>query len=278
MQVLNRLTIMLSLQALVLAMSASLALAGDVELLSANFTSDPLPESKILAQHVTTTLLPQLVGSDDQLSQRLGFSSLAQIANLLLWDPPFKVYRVGLTKLTEFDPAVGEGQWAPILGQENWFLFPLDSRFPSDRRVKPVRFLFPIRESSRPPLGCTPPSLADTPALGCIASSVQVKWLSITGKWEFQQIGRPGLIKKLTQYGKGDTHFVIWIPVLNLHYLARFGSLGLMIKAIAEDRYVTDPSTGNPFKAGQELLGNEVFAQLKHAVRVQHIEANGPPG
>jgi hypothetical protein len=108
-----------------------------------------------------------------------------------------------------------------------------------------------------------------------------VKWLRDTSKWEFQQIGRPGLIKKLTQFGNGDTHFVIWIPVLNLHYLARidYGDQDLMIKAIAEDRYVKKPSgSKNPFKQGEEFSGTEVFRQLRNEVEFQHIKSNGPPG
>lgn len=273
MQVLSRLTIILNLQALVLAMSISLALAGDVEFFIIRFLPLP-PDSEILAQYVTTTLLPQLIGSDDQLRERLGFSSLAQIANPLVLDPPFRVFRVGLSKLKNFGlPLSSTPLLSPILGEENWFMFP-----PSTGPVWPVRLLFPIRESSRP-LGCTPPSLADTPTLGCIASSVQVKWLRATGKWEFQQIGRPGLIKKLTQFGGGNTHFVLWIPVLNLHYLARFEGSDLMIKAIAEDRYVKNPpGTENPFKAGDELSGNDVFKQLKKEVDVQNIVPDAPPG
>jgi hypothetical protein len=276
MQVLNRLTIMLSLQALVLAISISLALAADVEFIDAALSllhPNVPPDAKILAQKVTTTLLPQLIGSDDQLRQRLGFSSLAQTANLLLVDPPFRVFRVGLSKLKNFQPTslTSLGALSLILGEENWFMFP-----PSTHPVSPVRFLFPIREASRPPLGCTPPSPADPPAFGCIASSIQVKWLRDTHQWEFQQIGRPGLIKKLTQFGNGDTHLVIWIPVLNLHYLVRFEGSVLMIKAIAEDRYVKDPDTGNLLKPGQELLGDKVFDQLRE--EVQHIDPNGPPG
>jgi hypothetical protein len=108
-----------------------------------------------------------------------------------------------------------------------------------------------------------------------------VKWLRDTGEWEFQQIGRPGLIKKLTQFGNEHTHFVIWIPVLNLHYLARYvlGDEDLMITAIAEDRYVKKPfGSKNPFKQGDEFSGAEVFKQLRREVEVQHIDSNGPPG
>jgi hypothetical protein len=108
-----------------------------------------------------------------------------------------------------------------------------------------------------------------------------VKWLRDTSEWEFQQIGRPGLIKKLTQFGNGDTHFVIWIPVLNLHYLARYvlGDEDLMITAIAEDRYVKNPfGSKKPFKQGEELSGTEVFKQLRIEVEVQQIVSNGPPG
>ena len=291
MQVLSRLTIMLSLQALVLAMSISLALAGDVEIISMipSISGPPLPlisnPSQSLAQHVTTRLLPQLIGSDDQLRQRLGFSSLDQIPNLLLLDRPFRVFRVGLSKLQTYDSSTTRNRFSPIMGEENWFKF----NWPTNL-VWPVRYLFPIREASRPESGCTLASPVD-PSRGCVASSVQVKWLrdidpgtgreTGTGNWEFQQIGRPGLIKKLTRFGNGARHFVIWIPVLNLHYLARIDadSSDLMITAIAEDRYVKKPfGSKNPFKQGDEFSGTEVFKQLRIEVEVQHIESNGPPG
>ena len=275
---LSRLTVILSLQTFVLAMSISLALAADVDPQKIRL-SLPLPlipnPSQSLAQHVTTTLLPQLIGSDDQLKQRLGFSSLAQIDNLLLLDPPFKVFRVGLSKLKNYDSSTLNSRLSPILEEENWFMFD-----PPSNVVWPVRYLFPIREASRPESGCTPASPMD-PLRGCVASSVQVKWLRDTGKWEFQQIGRPGLIKKLTQFGNGDTHFVIWIPVLNLHYLAKINGAGqdLMITAIAKDRYVKKPTNSKfPFKQGDEFPGTEVFKQLMRAVEVQQIESNGPPG
>ena len=281
MRVLNRLTIILSLQALVLAISISPALAGDVEIITMipSINGNPLPlipnPSQSLAQHVTTTLLPQLIGSDDQLRQQLGFFSLDQIFNLLLLDRPFRVFRVGLSKLTTYDSSTDVSRLSPILGEENWFMFT-----PPSIRVWPVRYLFPIREASRPESGCTHASPVD-PLRGCVASSVQVKWLRDTRTWEFQQIGRPGLIKKLTQFGNEHTHFVIWIPVLNLHYLARFdvASNDLMIMAIANDRYVKKPANSKfPFKQGDEFSGTEVFKQLMREVEVQHIEPDGPPG
>jgi hypothetical protein len=275
---LRRLTIIFSLHAFVLTLSISTPIAAEDVIFSKMhpaWLSSLLPDSEIPAKYVTTTLLPQLIGSDDQLRQRLGFSSLAQINNHLLLDPPFVVIRVGLKKLTSFNPSLTlEGQFSPFLEKENWFEF-------SSATFRPVRYLFPIRESSRPPLGCTPPSLVDPPAVGCIASSVQVKRLLVegTGKWEFQQIGRPGLIKRLTQFGDGHKHFVVWIPVLNLHYLARVVGHELMIKAIAKDRYVkTPPNYVDPFKAGEELPGNEVFEQLKKEVQVHQIDPSGPPG
>lgn len=263
---LSRVTAIFILQAFVLTMSISTA---NADVVRANFHPawlSPLPDSEITAQYVTTTLLPQLIGSDDQLRQRLGFSSLAQINNLLLPDRPFVVIRVGLSRLKNYDSGF---PWSPLLEEENWFEFS-----PPSLRVRPVRFLFPIRESSRPPSGCTPPSSVDFPLLGCVASSVQVKRLSDV--WEFQQIGRPGLIKKLTQYGNGATHFVLWLPVLNLHYLATLGLSDITITAITKDRYVTDPNTGSLFEAGHTLSGVEVFTQLRNVV--QTIDTNSPPG
>ena len=278
MYVLSRLTAIFTLQAFVLAMLISTARANDVEL--ADIRPSPLPSgSKITANYVTRTLLPQLIGSDDQLRQRLGFSSLAQINSLDLPDPPFAVFRVGLSRLRGFNPPLPvPSSISLLLERENWFPFS-----PPRKIVWPVRHLFPIRESSRPASGCTSPSLLDSTFPGwCVASSVQVKWLS--GKWEFQQIGRPGLIKKLTKFGNGNTHFVIWIPVLNLHYLAQFDPGGdLKITAITDDRYVKHPVTidpfvltNDPFKAGQELSGYVVFRQLKDVV--QAIDPDGPPG
>ena len=129
----------------------------------------------------------------------------------------------------------------------------------------------PDHHQDAPPL-----SFVDFPLLGCVASSVQVKRLSDV--WEFQQIGRPGLIKKLTQYGNGAKHFVLWIPVLNLHYLATLGltDTDITITAITKDRYVTDPNTGSLFEAGHTLSGVEVFTQLKNVALT--IDTNSPPG
>lgn len=262
---LNRLKAIFTLQAFVLAMSISTATA-DVD--RGQIHLDwlfPFPDSEIPAQYVTTTLLPQLIGSDDQLRQRLGFSSLGQINNLLLPDRPFVVLHVGLSRLKNYDAS---SPFSPLFEDKNWFEV---SSSPSIR-VRPVRFLFPIRESSQPSSGCNPSSLVVIPSLGCIASSVQVKRLS--GTWEFQQIGRPGLIKKLTHYGNGATHFVLWIPVLNLHYLATLRLTDIEITAITDDHYVKD--AGNLIKAGDKLSGRAVFMQLKNVV--QTIDANSPPG
>ena len=102
---LSRVTAIFILQAFVLTMSISTA---NADVVRANFHPDwliPLPDSEAKATYVTTTLLPQLIGSDDQLSQRLGFSSLAQINNLLLPDRPFVVIRVGLSRLMSYNSA-----------------------------------------------------------------------------------------------------------------------------------------------------------------------------
>lgn len=254
----------------VLMLSVSTAIADvDVHLINPTWLFNLIPDSKTPASYVTTTLLPQIIGSDDKLRDRLGFSSLSQISHLVLPDPPFVVFRVGLSRIKTFDPAK---PFVLFLEDENWFQQP-----PST--FVPVRYLFPIRELVRPPTGCARPSLFDFPLFGCVASSVQVKLL--TGRWEFQQIGRPGLIKKLDQFGNGTTHFVVWIPVLNLHYLARLDRTGfappeLKIKAIATDTYVMNPTTGKPFGPGEELSGIEVFTQLKQVA--QPIDPDGPPG
>jgi len=266
--VLNRLTAIFTLQVFVLTMLISTARAADVNVSNIRlFTL--FPGSHNTANYVTTTLLPQLIGSDDQLRQRLGFSSLAEINSLVSPDPPFAVFRVGLSRLQTFNSALST--ISLLLEEENWFQFS-----PPTPAVGPVRYLFPIRESSRPASGCPYSSLLDSTIPGCVASSVQVKLLS--GTWEFQQIGRPGLIKKLTKFGNGGTHVVIWIPVLNLYYLASLDTSGvnLNIKAITNDPYVKDPITGNQFKAGETLTGNEVFKQLK--IAVQSIGQNDPPG
>lgn len=228
-----------------------------------------IPDSKIQASYVATTLLPQLVGSDDKLRDRLGFSALSQVSQLVLPDPPFAVFLVGLSRIKDFDPA---NPFKLFLDRANWF-----QQSPSS--AVPARYLFPIREFTRPPAGCALPSLVDFPLLGCVASSVQVKLLP--NRWDFQQIGQPGLIKRLNQFGNGISHFVVWIPVLNLHYLARLDRPGftppeLKIKAIATDRYVINPTTGKPFAAGEELSGIEVFTQLKQVA--QPIDPDGPPG
>lgn len=228
-----------------------------------------IPDSKIQASYVATTLLPQLVGSDDKLRDRLGFSALSQVSQLVLPDPPFAVFLVGLSRIKDFDPA---NPFKLFLDRANWF-----QQSPSS--AVPARYLFPIREFTRPPAGCALPSLVDFPLLGCVASSVQVKLLP--NRWDFQQIGRPGLIKRLNQYGNGISHFVVWIPVLNLHYLARYEWPGssppeLKIKAITVDRYVTNPDTGKPLGPGEEVSLVAVFNRLKEVALL--IPADGPPG
>lgn len=245
----------------------SLAIADvDEHRVSPNWLFTALPDSQLVADFVTKKLLPQLIGSDDKLRTRLGFSSLSQISALVLPDPPFAVFRIGLSRLKTYDPALSP--FKVFLEDENWF-----ENIPPT--FVPARYLFPIREPFRPPTGCQ--SLIDFPLLGCVASSVQVKLLA--GSWEFQQIGRPGLIKKLSHFGNGATHFVVWIPIFNLHYLARLDLSGpmadLKIKAINNDRYITH-LTGKPFLAGEELPAKEVFMQLK--ALALPIPTNAPPG
>jgi hypothetical protein len=224
-----------------------------------------LPGSQITAKFVATTIVPQIIGSDDNLRQKLGFTSLSQASGLAVPDPPFAVFRVGLSRLKGFNPEASPLK--VLLENENWFEN-------SPQTFVPVRYLFPIRELLRPEAGCPSPSLIDIPLLGCVSSSVQVKLL--TGSWQFQQIGRPGLIKKLNQFGNGITHFVVWIPVLNIHYLAWLHTSGLRIKAIEQDRYVKNPRTGQWLAAGEDVSARDVFTQLKAVV--QNIDPNGPPG
>ena len=249
--------------------SADSSASGDIHIEDVNPTwRFPPPQgSEITANYVATKLLPQLIGSDDQLRQRLGFKSPAPINTPILSDSPFAVFRVGLTRLKKFSTT--SSGFFLLLADENWFSISPQPSFPP--KVMPVRFLFAMRELTQPPSGCTDPS-------GCIASSVQVKRLSKT--WEFQQIGRPGLISKLTQYGNGRTHVVVWIPVLNLHYLAKVESvaagLKLKIKAIAKDRYVMNPNTGKRFDANEELDAEVVFNQLQAVANP--IDPNSDPG
>lgn len=273
MAVMSRLTAIFSLQAVVLALSISTAIAETaLHDIHPDWLFPSPPEPEITANYVMTTLLPQLIGPDQKLSERLGFSSLAAINSLVLPDPAFAVFRVGLSRLKSFDPLTSS-PLSLFLADENWHRISPPPLFPP--KVMPVRFLFAIRESSRPASGCTYPSLVDIPIYGCVASSVQVK--RVLGTWEFQQIGRPELIKTLTKFGNGGIHFVAWFPVLNLHYLARLVGSDLKITAIAEVRFVKNLQTGIVLAAGEEIDGVDVIKQLQQ--EVQTIAGpNIPPG
>jgi len=259
LDVMSRLMGIFTLLALVFALSISPAFADVAFHEVAPDWLFPAPQdSTITANYVTTKLLTQLIGTDDQLRQRLGFKSPAPIQTPIL-DPPFAVFRVGLSRLKTFNPAAPDSPFSLLLADENWF------PFSSPVKMMPVRFLFGMRELP-PPAGCTDSS-------GCIASSVQVKRLS--GMWEFQQIGRPHLIDKLTQY-RTSTHFVVWIPVLNVHYLAKIApGPVLWITAIADDRYVTK-SLNVKLREGEEIEAKKVFEQLKDVAL--SIPLNAEPG
>ena len=164
---LSRLMAIFTLQAFVLAMTISTAVADmsfhDVH---PEWEFPPPPNATITANYVTTMLLPQLIGSDDQLRQRLGFSSLAQINNLDSPDRPFAVFRLGLSRLKNFDP-LAISPLSLFLEDENWASV---SPSPLSPPVMiPGRFLFLIRESYRPASGCAYPSLIDVPTAGCVA-------------------------------------------------------------------------------------------------------------
>lgn len=225
-------------------------------------------DAKALAEHrVLGDILQSLVQTgldDDGFARRLGFASAAEVRGLVAGLPPsiknpFAIIRVDLKRLQKFVPA--QNPLELLLDDSNWFHTFIPIPPPNFPVYSPVRLLFPIM-------------------VGNVAkSSVLLRFSLNSGEWDVQQLGSPQLINRLTTCGTGltgssaprcdgNTHFVVWIPALNRHYLGRIDTGIFKITAVFDEP--------NGFTAGQEREAKLVFELLKLQEAI-HILPNTPP-
>ena len=163
------------------------------------------PESPFalqLAILTARTVLPDLVGSDNEFASRLGFANASDTnTGLLQVVPPYPVVIIELQQLLaisgECNPFDSNKNGLFLLARDyNWRL-----RGPA---LLPWRFLYPIK------------------ANGSVKSSVLIA-SDVEGpdnkKWKIERIGSSSLITRLYATATSAGHFVIWIPALNRFYL-----------------------------------------------------------
>ena len=199
-----------------------------------------LPQEAVqVAQHVTSEILPQLVGNDSAFAERLGFHSASEITDSpssLSVEPPFAIFRVGLDRVKQFGTGIPNDFF--LLNDElNWRRFPM---------LSPARFIFPIKAQS------------------IVKSSVTVS-LSLTGnQWDVQHLGSSKMIIALTQQGSSATHFVVWVPALLRHYLGFIEGGVFKVKVVFPDRL---------FNVGQVLTAKQVFTVLANVEAANMTDA-----
>ena len=211
---------------------------------------------------VLQAVLPELIGNNDVLAQRLGFGSANDVAppgNLLGLDHPYPVVVVELEQLQSLPPAQPPPPAPPHAGiaqiaqENNWLI-----RINPDRSmsIAPAEYLYPI--------------LFD----GSVASSV---WLGLDGndsQWNIHRIGSKNLIRPIHAMQRPGGHFIVHVPALNRYYLgliAKGPPISFTIKAIFDD-----PRVG--LHAGQTAPAWSVFMRLRAEAKTINLgDPNYPP-
>ena len=208
--------------------------------------SQPLitnPEALELAINFVSKTMPKLLAGDPILSSHIGFASAEDLRSFqvtgAMLDVPLPIFIIDINDIRSF--VRNETQPIEILTKDiNW------ARSPGET-FGPTRLLFPIGLND---------DAADSKSAP--KSSVIIEYTPQTS-WRVHHFGGPKLIRAVKTYSTHAHDFMIWIPVVNRHYLGRMGpDLRLKITVLFDD-----PIAG--VKAGHEfdLRDSHVMDKLK---------------
>lgn len=214
------------------------------------FSNVPLPSAidQIPFSFGLNLVLPEVV-NDNSLAQKLGFSSVADIALATVGDP-LPLYVVRLDDLQNL--SLTQADFLGLLMSQGNLVGP----FFGLSVPLPARLLFPILVA------------------GTTRSCIEVVFSPQKNQWRINAIGMSELCIKIQHYRTdpmGDMQFVLRVPALNRYYLGRFepqpteifkfralwnDSIGILI--------LGGPSPSPiPIAAGDYILGSLLFSKLK---------------
>lgn len=175
----------------------------------------PSQTSELTATLAAKFLLPKVVGNNDELAKKLGFSGSGDFASFQLLSkldvlPPFPVFRIGLDRLVQWQLQNPKPSPLWLLLEEANFL-----RWPVPF---PAWFLFPITFS------------------GQVKSSVSIAMTANDRTWKIHQIGSPKKILQLMTNGAPPAYFVVEIPALGRYYLGTIVGADFKIKHAIDER------------------------------------------
>jgi len=200
----------------------------------------PSQTSELTAKLAAMFLLPKVVGNNDELARKLGFSGIAdfgfqQLSKLDVL-PPFPVFRIGLDRLVQWQLQNPKPSPIWLLLEESNFL-----RWPVPF---PAWFLFPITLS------------------GQVKSSVSIAMTANDRTWKIHQIGSPEQIVQLMNHGAPPAYFVVEIPALDRYYLGTIDGSVFKIKHVIDERF-PDSIPSISILAGDEESAVAAFQRLQ---------------
>uniref|UniRef100_A0A832H4S3 Uncharacterized protein n=1 Tax=Oscillatoriales cyanobacterium SpSt-402 TaxID=2282168 RepID=A0A832H4S3_9CYAN len=202
--------------------------------------TNPLVET---AKRAVRFLLPRIVGDDNQVAIKLGFSGIEDLASLKLGkldvNSPFPVFRIQLDRLRKWQMQSPKPNPIGLLLEEPNFL---RWSIPS-----PARFLFPITNK------------------GQVKSSVLIAMSSNDQFWKIRQFGSSSKIKQLIKHGHPPKYFVVEIPGLERCYLGSITGNTFRIKHVVDEWVATSHGEQSTIKIleGTEELAVGTFNRLK---------------
>jgi hypothetical protein len=216
--------------------------------------------AKLTAELVTQQVLPQLIGNDDKLAERLGFTDSDHVVlagGHITLDIPYPVFVVDLNQLQNWNGLLPSSPGIALIALEtNWLFDPSLGVHPL-----PAQYLYPILEDQK------------------VASSVLLALdRTESSQWNTHQIGSSDLIRQIYKVRPpGKATFLLRVPALNRYYLG-------MIKQEEPATPVTftitaifdDPGTG--MHRGDTVPALKVFQDLGiEADKINRNDPNYPP-